>query len=187
MFYGSLTEQHWEPVRTWTAAAHGVTQTVAGVLTVAGSLTRFLERHHQMQLDVQLHDQLVDRTSADESGILDCPPGTPSLRRYVSLTHRGTVMFDAESVLPLDSLTADLMQDLQEGRKPLGNILLDHGLSLARSDLSVSRIESDGRFHDCWARRSMLRSGSGARALVVEVFRPDMWRRLGVASERRRG
>jgi len=186
MLFASLNSQCWEPVRQWSASAHGVSPAVAGVLTVAGSLTRFVERHHQMQLDVQLHDQLVDRASPDEATILGCPPGTPSLRRNASLLHRGTVLFDAESVLPLDTLPTDLLQDLQEGKKPLGNLLLDRGLSLSRSDLSVARINEKGRFHACWARRSVLRSESGTRALVIEVFRPEMWKRIDTVTGRRR-
>jgi len=157
---------------------------MAGVLTVAGSLTRFLERHHRMHLEVQLHDQMVDRTSTFEAEILGCAPGVPALRRNVSLLHRGTVMFDAESILPLDTLPADLMQDLQDGEKPLGNLLLDRGLSLSRSDLSVARIKDDERFDGRWSRRSVLRSESGTRALVIEVFRPEMWKRIESFRER---
>ncbi|OIO68690.1 MAG: chorismate lyase [Zetaproteobacteria bacterium CG12_big_fil_rev_8_21_14_0_65_55_1124] len=186
MFFGPLTSPHWEPVRHWSAAEHGVSSAVAGVLTVAGSLTRFLARHHQIHLDVQLHEQLVDKTTPEEAKTLNCTPGAPALRRNVSLLHRGTVMFDAESVLPLDTLPTDLMQDLQEGKKPLGNLLLDRGLSLSRSDLSVARFTEKGRFHGCWARRSVLRSDSGTRALVVEVFRSDMWKRIDTVTERRR-
>ena len=159
---------------------------MAGVLTVAGSLTRFVDRHHQMHLDVQLHDQFVDKATMDEAETLKCPAGSPILRRNVSLLHRGSVMIDAESVLPLDTLPADLLDDLQEGNKPLGNLLLDRGLSLARSDLSVAHIREEGRFHGCWARRSLLRSESGTRALVVEVFRPEMWKRIDSVAGRRR-
>jgi len=184
MFFGSLPSSLWEPVRHWSAAEHSVSPAVAGVLTVAGSLTRYLERHHRMVLDVRLHEQIVDKAAIDEAEILACTPGTSALRRNVSLLHRGTVMFDAESVLPLDTLPADLMQDLQEGIKPLGNLLLDRGLSLSRSDLSVARIGDESRFHGCWARRSVLRSDSGTRALVVEVFRADMWKRIDTVSER---
>ncbi|OIQ02404.1 MAG: chorismate lyase [Zetaproteobacteria bacterium CG06_land_8_20_14_3_00_59_53] len=184
MFSASLSTQLWEPVRQWSAAQHGVSATMAGVLTVTGSLTRFVERHHRMHLDVQLHDQMVDKASAGEAAILACDPGAPVLRRNVSLLHRGTVMFDAESILPLDTLPTDLMQDLQEGRKPLGNLLLDRGLSLSRSDLSVAKIKGEERFANCWARRSVLRSESGTRALVIEVFRPDMWKRIDTVRER---
>jgi len=183
MFSASLSTQLWEPVRQWCAAEHGVSATMVGVLTVTGSLTRFVERHHRMHLEVQLHDQMVDKASAGEAEILACDPLVPVLRRNVSLLHRGAVMFDAESILPLDTLPTDLMQDLQEGNKPLGNLLLDRGLSLSRSDLSVARIKQgdlDGR----WARRSVLRSESGTRALVIEVFRPDMWKRIETVRER---
>ncbi len=156
------------------------------MLTVAGSLTRFIERHHHLRLDVQLHDQVVDRPTPIEAEILNYDAASPVLRRSVSLSHRGTVMFDAESILPLDTLPTDLLQDLQEGIKPLGNLLLDHGLSLSRSDLQVARIEEAGRFLGRWARRSVLRSGSGTRALVLEVFRPQMWQRIETVTERRR-
>jgi len=180
MFFGLLTEAAWEPVRHWRGAAHDVPADMAAVLTVAGSLTRFLDRHHGMKLEVQLHDQLVDKALPDEAKLLACASAAPALRRQVSLLHRGSVMFDAESVLPLDTLPADLMHDLQMGEKPLGNLLLDRGLSLSRSDLSVVNIEVAGDYAGCWARRSVLRSESGTRALVVEVFRPAMWRRIGI-------
>lgn len=157
---------------------------MAGVLTVTGSLTRFVERHHRMHLDVQLHDQMVDKASAGEAAILACDPGAPALRRNVSLLHRGTVMFDAESILPLDTLPTDLMHDLDEGKKPLGNLLLDRGLSLSRSDLCVARVREEGRCNNCWARRSVLRSEAGTRALVIEVFRPELWKRIDTVRER---
>ncbi|MDQ6972032.1 MAG: chorismate lyase, partial [Mariprofundaceae bacterium] len=140
MFFGSLSSLTWEPVRQWHASEHGISADMAGILTVTGSLTRFVARHHGMQLDVRLHDQLLDKPTQDEADTLDCTTDTASLRRSVSLLHRGTVMFDAESVLPLDTLPADLMRELQEGEKPLGNLLLDRGLSLSRSDLSVAHV-----------------------------------------------
>jgi len=191
MFFGMLNSVAWEPVRNWRAETYQLPMDMAGVLTVAGSLTRFLERHHGIMLDVKLHDQLVDKALPDEAELLACAPDTRALRRQVSLLHRGAVMFDAESVLPLDTLPADLMQDLQAGEKPLGNLLLDRGLSLSRSDLSIARIDVEAqanksKYDKCWARRSVLRSGSGMRALVVEVFHPAMWRRIGVKVERSR-
>lgn len=184
MFFGELNSQHWIPVRQWSASEAGVDRDTAAVLTIAGSLTRFLERRFGIRLDVRLHDQFVDHATAAEAEMLECAPGSTALRRQVSLMHRGSVLFDAESVLPLQDLPADLMRELQEGRRPLGNLLLDRGLSLSRSDLSVARIESDGRYHDCWARRSVLRSPAGTRALVVEVFHPEMWKRLARARPR---
>jgi chorismate-pyruvate lyase len=93
-------------------------------------------------------------------------------------------MFDAESVLPLEDLPADLMQHLQEGKRPLGNLLLDRGLSLARSDLSVAQLNVESAYDGRWARRSVLRSESGTRALVVEVFHPYAWQRIEGASRR---
>jgi len=184
MFFGSLDDQSWIPVRQWRAADAGLDRDMAAVLTVTGSLTRFLERHFGMRLDVRLHDQFVDTVRTDEATLLDCPPQAPCLRRRVSLMHRGAVLFDAESVLPLADLPADLMAQLQEGKRPLGNLLLDRGLSLARSDLSVVQLQTDDMFNGRWGRRSVLRSPSGTRALVVEVFHPEIWRRIAVASRR---
>ena len=127
---------------------------------------------------VQLHEQFLDKIKHGEAELLRSDVGLPALRRQVSLLHRGTVMFDAESVLPLAGLESELIADLQEGKRPLANLLLDRGLSLARSDLSVAKLEGDTRYAGCWARRSVLRSPSGTQALVVEVFRPEFWRRL---------
>jgi len=184
MFFGSLETQDWQSVRHWKADAAGVDRNMAAVLTAAGSLTRFLERHFGIKLDVRLHDQFVDIAPHEESILLCCDQGAPSLRRQVSLMHRGSVLFDAESVLPLEFLPADLMHDLELGERPLGNLLLDRGLSLSRSDLSVTQISGEVSVAGCWARRSVLRSPSGTRALVVEVFHPEMWQRLESSARR---
>jgi len=184
MFFGSLESQNWQSVRYWKADAAGLGRDAAAVLTTAGSLTRFLERHFAIKLEVRLHDQFVDMAHGEEAELLVCDPGATALRRQVSLMHRGSVLFDAESVLPLEDLPADLMRELEEGKRPLGNLLLDRGLSLSRSDLSVVKLEADGGINGCWARRSVLRSPSGTKALVVEVFHPEMWKRLESASRR---
>ncbi len=184
MFFGPLESQDWQPVRSWRMDQAGVGREQAAVLTMAGSLTRFLERRYRMRLAVRLHDQHVDEAAAAEAELLEIEPGSPALRRYVSLVHRGSVMFDAESVLPLADLPADLVAELQEGRRPLGNLLLDRGLSLSRSDLAVTRIRGAPPYDGRWARRSVLRSPSGTRALVVEVFHDLIWERIARASMR---
>ncbi len=186
MFFGPLKSPDWLPVRGWHTGEHGVPRDMAAVLTRAGSLTRFLERHYGMRLEVRLHEQLVDRATPAEAELLSCEPGAPALRRRVSLLHRKSVMFDAESVLPLAGLPADLIRDLQDGHKPLGNLLLDRGLSLSRSDLCVTRIGGEGLFSGRWARRSVLRSEAGTRALVVEVFHPEIWHRITQTARRYR-
>jgi chorismate-pyruvate lyase len=184
MFFGSLESQQWQSVRYWKPEDAGIGRDAASVLTIAGSLTRLLERRFGIRLDVRLHDQFIDIVHVEESGMLGSETGSPALRRQVSLMHRGSVMFDAESVLPLDSLPADLMQQLQEGKRPLGNLLLDRGLFLARSDLSVVQLNTDSDYNGRWARRSVLRSESETRALVVEVFHPLIWQRIEGASRR---
>jgi len=184
MFFGPLETQNWQSVRYWKADESGLGRDAAAVLTTAGSLTRFLERHFGIKLEVRLHDQFVDIAHPEEAALLRCDNGSASLRRQVSLMHRGSVLFDAESVLPLEDLPADLMNDLEEGKRPLGNLLLDRGLSLSRSDLSVTQISSDAAINGCWARRSVLRSPSGTRALVVEVFHSEMWKRLESSARR---
>jgi len=184
MFFGPLDSLNWMPVRTWRTEEYGVSRDVAAVLTMAGSLTRFLERHYAMRLEIRLHDQFVDRASAGEAELLAYDAGGPALRRYVSLLHRKSVMFDAESVLPLDGVHGDLMRDLQDGCKPLGNLLLDRGLSLSRSDLSVAQCTDNGIYAGRWARRSVLRSESGTRALVVEVFHDEIWNRIARMARR---
>ncbi len=184
MFFGSLDSQNWQPVRYLKPAELGISRDCAGVLSTATSLTRFLERHFAIRLEVCLHDQFVDQTRPEEIALLGSHEADTALRRQVSLLHRGSVMFDAESVLPLDSLPSDLMADLQEGKRPLGNLLLDRGLALARSDLSVVQLDVEGVHHGRWARRSVLRSPGGTRALVVEVFHPEMWKRIESASRR---
>lgn len=184
MFFGDLELQNWQSVRYWKPQDAGVTRDAAAILTTAGSLTRFLERHFGIRLEVRLHDQFVDTVKQGEAPLLLCAESEPALRRQVSLMHRGSVLFDAESVLPLETLPADLIADLQEGIRPLGNLLLDRGLSLARSDLSVTQMQGEPLHQGRWARRSVLRSESGTQALVVEVFHPEMWTRVETTSRR---
>ncbi len=184
MFFGSLESQQWQLVRHWKAEDVGVNRDTATILTITGSLTRLFERRFGMRLEVRLHDQYIDIVHSDEAGMLNGATGEPALRRQVSLMYRGSVMFDAESVLPLDTLPTDLMQQLQEGKRPLGNLLLDRGLFLARSDLSVVQLNTENTYAGRWARRSVLRSESGTRALVVEVFHPFVWQRIEGASRR---
>jgi len=179
MLFLSLSGQKWTPVRAWSAQKAGVSSEMAAVLTITGSLTRFLERRHGMPLTLRLHEQFVDSCNSEEAPLLDCKAGDPCLRRRVSLLHRTRLMFDAESVLPLDGLPAELAQLLEEGKQPLGNLLIDRGLSLSRSDLSVAEVDASGDGGEKrWARRSVLRSASGTRALVVEFFYNDIWKRL---------
>lgn len=172
--------QQWIPVREWSAEAAKVSPEVSSVLGLTGSLTRFLLRRYKMPLALHVHEQNLDRCQPGEAELLGCKEGDPCLRRRVSLLHRCTVMFDAESVLPLEWLPTDMMRDLQDGNKPLGNLLLDWGLSLSRSDLSIARIHlsETSRSDDRWARRSVLRSESGTRALIIECFHTEMWTRL---------
>jgi len=170
-------KQAWCPVREWQLANMTLDKDMSAVLTVTTSLTRFLERRFRMPITVQLHEQFLDKATSTEANLLGCVCGAPVLRRQVSLLHRGSVMFDAESVLPLEGLPKALMDELQAGKRPLANLLLDQGLSLARSDLSVAQV-TDGACAGRWARRSVLRSASGTQALVVEVFYSEFWSRL---------
>ncbi len=186
MFFGDLEAQDWQSIRYWKPADVGLSRDAGAILTTAGSLTRFLERHFGIRVDVELHDQFVDLTKPGEGSLLGCEDEVPVLRRQVSLMHRGSVLFDAESVLPLETLPADLIADLEEGVRPLANLLLDRGLSLARSDLSVAQMQGEGLHQGRWARRSVLRSPSGVQALVVEVFHPIMWARIETTSRRYR-
>jgi len=176
MFLNQCEHQEWLVARDWLAkAAHEDKQKV-GVLTITSSLTDFLHKRFGMDLTVQLHEQWLDHVSAEEAVLLRCDESDKALRRSVSLRYQNQVMYDAESVLPLRGLPAALMSDLEAGKRPLANLLMAHGLSLARSDLSVGKLLIDGC--DIQARRSVLRSALGAEALVVELFYPEFWLQL---------
>lgn len=172
-----VNQQSWCSAREWQRENMDADKNISAILTVTSSLTRFLERHFRMPLSVQLHEQFMDKPTAEEALLLGCEPSAPVIRRQVSLLHRGSVMFDAESIIPLEGLSRSLMDELEAGQRPLANLLLDQGLSLARSDLSVTQF-GEAPYSGCWARRSVLRSAGGTQALVVEVFRPGFWSRL---------
>jgi len=185
MFFGEIDKQDWCLERQWKASNHGVSRDDAAILTVVGSLTRFLERTHGMGLQVQLEEQYMDKLSAGEAALLHTSPHTQILRRRVALTHRQHIMFDAESVLPVEPLPHQLVQELQDGERPLANVLIEYGLSLSRLDLGITRIQGDNSWQGCWARRSVLRSQSDIQALVVEVFHPIFWQRLKILKNHR--
>ena len=173
----------WTPVRQWRSEGQGLDAEAPLVLTVTSSLTRFIERRYGMRLELKLHDQFVDRMRPREAELLGAAAGEACLRRTVSLLHRKSVMFDAESILPLAGLPTDLMEELEAGRQPLGNLLLERGMSLARSDLSIGCRKAE-HGESLWARQSVLRSESGTRALVIEFFHPEIWRRIERAERR---
>ncbi len=154
------------------------------VLRVTNVLTNFLEQKYGLKLDVQLHDQGMSTASDIEADLLGILPQERCLRRKVSLKSRGEVMFDAESVLPLDILPVELMAELEAGKRPLANLLSDQGLLLSRSGLSVTQVKSAGVYQHCWARRSVLHAQSGAKALVTEVFHDAIWRKLDYLANR---
>ncbi len=174
-----LHTQTWLDVRSW-RAEYGETLTPVqiSVLSVVTPLTRLLEGKYGMKLDVHLHDQFVDTIDETEAKLLKVDAQERCLRRKVSLLSRGEVMFDAESVLPLNALPIALMDELESGKRPLANLLADQGLSLSRFNLNIALIKEAGLYDGCWVRRSVLDSSSGAQALVTEVFQDAVWRKL---------
>ncbi len=179
MIQDLLDKQIWRDCQLWRAdAASLLTPTQIRVLFVNTALTRFIEQKYGLRLDVHLHDQYVSFASETEAGLLQIGVSERCLRRKVSLMSRNEVMFDAESLLPLDVLPVALMEELEAGRRPLADLLSDRGLSLSRSNLSIALVNDEGFYDQCWARRSVLSSEAGAKALVTEVFHPAIWRKL---------
>jgi chorismate-pyruvate lyase len=179
MIQALLANQAWMDVRTWRAQfAESLSPEQVSVLSVVTPLTRLLEAKYGMKVDVHLHDQYVDELNDAEADLLKVEPHSRCLRRKVSLLCRGETMFDAESALPLDVLPVSLMEELEAGKRPLANVLSDQGLSLSRSNLNIAQIQDDGFYDQCWARCSVLKATTGAKALVTEVFHESMWRKL---------
>ncbi|PCI01725.1 MAG: hypothetical protein COB79_03635 [Zetaproteobacteria bacterium] len=179
MIQDLLHSETWMDVRTWRELfADSLTPVHVSVLSVVTPLTSLLERKYGMKLDVHVHDQFVDDMSEQEARLLKMEQGERCLRRKVSLLSRGEVMFDAESVLPLDVLPVTLMAELEAGKRPLANLLSDQGLLLSRSNLNIAQVKDDGFYALCWSRRSVLGSTSGAKALVTEVFHDAIWRKI---------
>ncbi|MDQ6989225.1 MAG: chorismate lyase [Mariprofundaceae bacterium] len=180
-----LESQTWLDAPTWrNTYATKVPASLSKVLLVTTSLTRFLEQHYALNLDVHVYEQAMGFAQAAEAALLHIGPDERCLRRKVSLLHRNRVMFDAESILPLDVLPVELMAELEAGQRPLANLLSERGLCLSRSDLSISHIQDHDYYEQRWARRSVLRSESGATALVTEVFHEALWSKLNYLSSR---
>jgi len=177
---GILARESWLEAPSWRATDTGqiASDLQCDVLTVTTSLTRFLEKKYQLRLEVFVHEQFSDAPTVVEATLLNIDTSSRCLRRKVSLLFRKESMFDAESVLPLDVLPTTLMAELEAGQRPLANLLSDRGLSLSRTDLSIAHIQGPSIYEHLWARRSVLRSESGATALVTEVFHETFWRKL---------
>ncbi len=179
MISSLLHSQTWLDAPAWRQQyANKVPAALLKVLLVTQSLTRFLEQHYALRLDVHVHDQALGFANADEAALLNISPHDRCLRRKVSLLHRKKVMFDAESVLPLDVLPVELMVALEAGQRPLANLLSEQGLCLSRSDLAIAWVKNHDYYQQRWARRSVLRSESGATALVTEVFHETLWAKI---------
>ena len=138
----------------------------------------FIEQKYGLRLDVHLHDQYMSFATETEAELLQISKSERCLRRKVSLMSRKEVMFDAESLLPLDNLPVELIEELEAGKRPLANVLSDQGLILSRANLTVAFVKDEGFYDQCWARRSVLSSEAGAKALVTEVFHSAIWRKL---------
>lgn len=179
-----LESETWQDSKLSAEFNQNMTPIQRRVLRVTSVLTNALEQKYGLKLDVQLHDQYMSTASDIEADLLGILPEERCLRRKVSLKSRGEVMFDAESVLPLDILPVALMEELEEGKRPLANLLSDRGLLLSRSGLSVAQVQAEGIYKHCWARRSILHSESGAKALVTEVFHDAIWRKLNYLANR---
>ena len=180
-----LTTQMWLDVRTWRSEYGEIlTPMQISVLSVVTPLTRLLEGKYGMKLDVHVHDQFIDAIAEKEAQLLKVDIQERCLRRKVSLLSRGEVMFDAESVLPLAVLPVELMLELEEGKRPLANLLSDQGLSLSRFNLNIAQVIAEGLYESYWARRSILDASSGAKALVTEVFHDAIWRKLHYLNQR---
>ena len=184
MIKALLGTEAWQDSKFSAELKQRMTPTQMRVLRVTNVLTNFLEQKYGLKLDVQLHDQGMSTASNIEADLLGVLPQERCLRRKVSLKSRGEVMFDAESVLPLDILPVELMAELEAGKRPLANLLSDQGLLLSRSGLSVTQVKSVGVYQHCWARRSVLHAQSGAKALVTEVFHDAIWRKLDYLANR---
>lgn len=184
MIKALLESETWQDSKFSSELNQLMTPTQMRVLRVTNVLTNFLEQKYGLKLDVQLHDQGMSTASDIEAGLLDILPQERCLRRKVSLKSRGEVMFDAESVLPLDILPVELMAELEAGKRPLANLLSDQGLLLSRLGLRVTQVKSAGVYQHCWARRSVLHAQSGAKALVTEVFHDAIWRKLDYLANR---
>lgn len=174
-----LEQEQWEASQDLRANHSEVLSEVQmSVLLVQTALTKFIEQRYGLRLDVRLHDQFMCDATEAEAALLGISVNDRCLRRKVSLTSRNEVMFDAESVLPLETLPLELMQELEEGKRPLANLLSERGLTASRSSLSIAHVHSEGLYEGYWARRSVLCSPSGAKALVTEVFMDAFWRKL---------
>ena len=108
MIQNLLDKQIWKDSLVWRAdPASQLTAIQLKVLFVNTALTRFLEQKHGLKLDVHLHDQHVSFATDTEAELLQISTSERCLRRKVSLLSRKEVMFDAESVLPLDILPVE--------------------------------------------------------------------------------
>ncbi|MDQ7003131.1 MAG: chorismate lyase, partial [Ghiorsea sp.] len=131
MIKALLEKEAWQDSKLSSEFNQNMTPIQQRVLKVTNVLTSFLEKQYGLKLDIQLHDQCMSTASDGEADLLGILPQERCLRRKVSLKSRGEVMFDAESLLPLDILPVELMAELEEGKRPLANLLSDRGLLLS--------------------------------------------------------
>jgi chorismate-pyruvate lyase len=138
-----------------------------------GSTTRLLEALSGGPVTVHvLQQHVVAELPAGLRGVL---PGSRFLRRLTSLTARGHVLLDSIGYIAIDTLPAAIVQELEEGQRPIGHLLAQ--LWTRRR----FRSGDDALFEELWhatgepdataSRSCIIDTPQGACMVLGETFR----------------
>ena len=138
-----------------------------------GSTTRLLEALSGGPVVVHvLQQHVVAELPGDLRGVL---PGARFLRRLTCLTARRHVLLDSIAYIAIDALPAAIVQELEEGRRPIGHLLAQ--LWTRRR----FRSGDDALFEELWhatgepdaaaSRSCIIDTPQGACMVLGETFR----------------
>ena len=147
-----------------------------------GSATRLCETvvGGPVRLDV-LHQTITDAVPEAVRAHL---PGTRFIERTVSLVdaERATVMMDNHSWIALATVSADVREDLEAGRTPIGHLLerlwIRRRPVAAQADFTEALWRRAGLPDPSAVRSYVIHTPDGAVMLITECFRRGMlgWR-----------
>ncbi|VAX30525.1 hypothetical protein MNBD_NITROSPIRAE01-751 [hydrothermal vent metagenome] len=179
--------QAWRPIETfWTGSDDSrIAPLLRLFLSSDGSVVRSLKSLFLQTIEIELVRQEQIAIEKKVSEALEVTPGEKGIERTVWLnreeegkTHH---LIYAVTAFPVSRLKPNLLQALQLGEKPLGQILEEGQLSTYRDHLEVTylpfpsvaqgfSLPEDTLF---WARRYRLWINGVISAFILEVFSPE--------------
>jgi len=157
------------------------------LLSSDGTVIRYLNSLFLSPTDLEIVEQHEIVLDEEASALLEVPKREKAIERKVWLCNQrsaypGGRLLYAVSVFPLSKIEAAFYQEMQSGKKPLGQIIDEHALSTRRDKLEIAHLPFPSvakgfglaEDHLFWARRYRLIISGQLSASIQEVLSPRL-------------